>query len=174
MLTAIAVLTVLGLALGTMLGIANKFFAVEEDPVIADVEAILPGSNCGQCGFPGCSGAAVAIANGDAAVTCCPPGGRAVVQQLAQRLGIEVDLSNIASAPQIAQIDETRCTGCCRCYRVCPTDAIMGANKQIHVVFTEACTGCQKCLEACPEDCVSMSSEPETLDNWHWPKPAAA
>jgi len=174
MFTAVAVLTLLGISLGLLLGYADKIFAVEENPLVKEIESMLPGTHCGQCGFPGCGGAAQAIADGEAAVTCCPPGGRSLAQALADKLGVTADLSDMASAPLLARIDESLCTGCCRCYRVCPTDAIMGANKQIHVVFAEACTGCNKCVDACPEDCISMQPEQETLDNWHWPKPVAA
>ncbi|KEA62978.1 Electron transport complex protein RnfB [Marinobacterium lacunae] len=174
MITAVAVLTLLGLALGLMLGYADKVFAVEENPIVKEVESMLPGTHCGQCGFTGCGGAAEAMVNGEAQVTCCPPGGRSLAQALAEKLGVSVDLSGMASEAMIAAIDESLCTGCCRCYRVCPTDAILGANKQIHAVFADACTGCEKCLDACPEDCIAMRPEQETLDTWHWPKPAAA
>jgi len=174
MIIAVAVLTLLGLALGTLLGYADRIFAVEENPLVKEIESMLPGTHCGQCGFPGCSGAAAAMVSGEAAVTCCPPGGRSLARTLAEKLGVSVDLSDIGNEVMIAAIDESLCTGCCRCYRVCPTDAILGANKQIHAVFADACTGCKKCVEACPEDCISMQPERETLDNWHWPKPAAA
>ncbi|MBV1788505.1 RnfABCDGE type electron transport complex subunit B [Marinobacterium sp. D7] len=174
MITAVAVLTLLGLALGLMLGYADKVFAVEENPIVKEVESMLPGTHCGQCGFAGCGGAAEAMVRGDASVTCCPPGGRALAQALAERLGISADLSGMASEPMIAVIEESLCTGCCRCYRVCPTDAILGSTKQIHAVFADACTGCEKCADACPENCISMRPEQQTLDTWHWPKPAAA
>ncbi len=172
MFVTITVLTSLGLLLGFALGYADKVFAVEEDPLIKDVEGMLPGTHCGQCGFTGCGGAAEAMVSGDAEVTCCPPGGASLAKTLAEKLGVTVDLSDMAEGPLTATIKESLCTGCCRCYRVCPTDAIIGANKQLHYIFEEACTGCGKCVTACPEDCIALHPEEETLDNWHWPKPA--
>ncbi len=174
MVIAVAVLTLLGLTLGLLLGFADKVFAVDENPLVKEVESLLPGTHCGQCGFPGCAGAAQAMVDGKASVTCCPPGGRTLAQALAEKLGVEADLSDMASEPMIASIEPSLCTGCCRCYRVCPTDAILGANKQIHAVFADACTGCGKCVAACPEECLHLHPEQQTLDNWHWPKPAAA
>jgi electron transport complex protein RnfB len=172
MFVTITVLTSLGLLLGFALGYADKVFAVEEDPLIKDVEGMLPGTHCGQCGFTGCGGAAEAMVSGDAEVTCCPPGGASLAKTLAEKLGVTVDLSDMAEGPLTATIKESLCTGCCRCYRVCPTDAIIGANKQLHYIFEDACTGCGKCVTACPENCIALHPEEETLDNWHWPKPA--
>ncbi|MCX8017433.1 MAG: RnfABCDGE type electron transport complex subunit B, partial [Rhodocyclaceae bacterium] len=142
MIAAILSLTVLGIVLGFGLGFAARKFAVETDANVAAIEALMPGTNCGQCGFPGCAGAAAAIAEGSAPPTICPPGGKALVEAIAQRLGISVDLSAVAEAgPQIALVEEEICIGCCRCLKVCPTDAIIGAAKQIHNVLREACTG---------------------------------
>jgi electron transport complex protein RnfB len=133
MLMAILSLTLLGTVLGFGLGVAARKFHVEADPVTAQIEALMPGSNCGQCGFAGCPGLAAAIAEGTAAVTACPPGGKALAMALADKLGISVDLSAVADqGPQIATVAEEICIGCCRCIKVCPTDAILGAAKQIH------------------------------------------
>ena len=73
-----------------------------------------------------------------------------------------------------AFINEALCVGCTRCLKRCPTDAIMGASKQIHVVLNEACTGCEQCVELCPSECVEMRVVKPTLQSWHWPKPALA
>ncbi|MBL4832583.1 MAG: RnfABCDGE type electron transport complex subunit B [Pseudomonas sp.] len=175
MLTAVLVLTIMGTVLGSLLGIAVRFMATGDDnPLVSEIEAILPGSQCGQCGYPGCSPAAEAIANGDAAVTCCPPGGRALAEQMARLL--DIDLSTLGDTGDIllAKIDEQLCTGCTRCYKACPTDAIVGASKQLHIVIANACTGCKKCLDACPEDCISMNTPLPDLTRWHWHKPEAA
>lgn len=175
MFTATLVLTLLGLALGGLLGLAAKFLSTgDENPLVTQIEAMLPGSQCGQCGMPGCSPAAEAIANGSAAVNCCPPGGRVLAEKLADLLGVDLDSLGETAAPKIAAIKEHLCTGCTRCYKACPTDAIVGANKQIHVVIGSACTGCAKCEEICPENCIELSPEPLTLHNWHWTKPQAA
>ncbi len=174
MFSAIFVLTVMGLVLGYLLGYAARIFHVDSDPLVEEITAMMPGTHCGQCGFAGCTPAAEALAAGEAAVTCCPPGGKALAENLAAKLGVSVNLDDLDDNPVYAHIMGESCTGCTRCYKVCPTDAILGANKQIHAVINAACTGCGKCRDACPEDCISMLPEAETLDNWHWPKPLAA
>ncbi len=173
MFTAIASLTTLGLTLGLLLGFAARKLAVEGNPLAQEIEAMLPGSQCGQCGFPGCAGAAAALADGSAPITCCPPGGADLVRALAEKLGVEADLIGVAErAPMIAEIQEHLCIGCTKCYKVCPTDAIMGAAKQIHSVFREACTACGKCVDCCPTEATRMAPVPATLQSWYWPKPA--
>ncbi len=171
---AIAVLTVMGLLLGTLLGLAAKRFKVESDPLVEKVDALLPGTNCGQCGMPGCPAAAEAIASGEAPITICPPGGRALAEELAALLGVELDLSAMEDdeGPLLARIDEAKCIGCIKCFAECPTDAIVGAAKQIHVVMERACTGCKKCVDVCPTMCISMRSPETSLREWRWPMPA--
>lgn len=172
MLIAVASLTTLGLILGLLLGIASRRLAVEGNPLVEDIQAILPGSQCGQCGFPGCAGAAQALADGAAPVTLCPPGGREVVAALATKLGVEVDLAGVKeTGPMIAEVKEDLCIGCTRCYKICPTDAIMGAAKHIHNVFREACTACGKCVDACPTEAIALRDVPVTLQSWYWRKP---
>lgn len=174
MLMATLALATMGLLLGGGLGVAARKFAVTDDnPLLKEIEGLMPGSQCGQCGFPGCAGAAAALVEGSAPVTCCPPGGVALAEKLAALLGVTLDAGQM-SAPQMARIDAAQCTGCTRCYRACPTDAIVGASGQIHVVMQSACTGCAKCQEACPEDCVSLAAQAPTLDTWRWTKPQAA
>ena len=175
MLTAVLVLTAMGTLLGTLLGIAVRFMATGEDnPLVAEIENMLPGSQCGQCGFPGCTPAAEAIAEGTADVTCCPPGGRALAENLARLMDIDLSTLGDTAEIQLAAIDINLCTGCTRCFKACPTDAIVGASKQLHVVMSSACTGCNKCAEACPEDCISMTTPLPDLTRWHWHKPEAA
>lgn len=172
---AIISLTLLGTALGLLLGVAARYLKVEGNPLVAELEQLLPGSQCGQCGFPGCTGAALALAEGSAPVTLCPPGGRALAQALAAKLGIEADLSGVEDkGPMIAEVKEEICIGCTRCFKVCPTDAIMGAAQQIHVVFREACTACGKCEAVCPTESVKLQPIPVTLQSWYWNKPHEA
>jgi electron transport complex protein RnfB len=173
MFTAVVSLTLLGSAMGLFLGYSARKLEVDGNPLVAEIQAILPGSQCGQCGFPGCAGAAQALADGGAPVTLCPPGGRAVVQALALKLGMEANLSDVKdSVPMIAEVKEEICIGCTRCFKVCTTDAIMGAAQQIHVVFREACTACGKCEEVCPTESIKMQPIPVTLQSWHWHKPS--
>lgn len=172
MLIAIGSLTLIGLALGTILGAAARYFAVKEDPLEEDLKAMLPGSQCGQCGYVGCAQYAVALAKGEASVTLCAPGGKAVIESLANRLGVTADLSeHEEKVPEHAFIVENLCIGCTRCIRECSTDAIMGANKLMHTIIIDACHGCAKCVKVCPTDAIVMVQIPVTLRNWHWPKP---
>jgi Na+-translocating ferredoxin:NAD+ oxidoreductase subunit B len=175
MIAAIVSVTALGLVLGLLLGFADRIFAVEVNPIIAQVEGMMPGSQCGQCGFPGCSAAAGAIVDGRAPVTCCPPGGKALAAALSSKLGISLDLGDLVDeGPKLAFVSEEICIGCCRCIKACPTDAIVGAAKQIHNVIREACTGCGNCVERCPTEAVILQPIPVTLPHWVWPKPAVA
>lgn len=175
MLTALLSLTALGVLFGLLLGIANRFFRVEGDPVATRIESLMPGTNCGQCGYPGCAAAAAAIVAGSAEPSCCPAGGTALVQDIADCLGIQVDLSAIGDrGPVLAAVAEEICIGCCRCIKVCPTDAIVGSTKQIHSVLRDACTGCGACIDRCPTEAMSLQPITVTLPHWVWPKPLAA
>ncbi len=172
MLLAIVSLAAIGFILGAVLGIAARYLAVESDPLEAELLALLPGSQCGQCGYVGCALAAAAIAKREAAVTICVPGGRTVAERLAKRLGVKVDLSGRDdSEPCFAVIDENKCLGCTRCIQECTTDAIVGAPKQMHTVLADNCHGCQKCFNTCPTMAISMQKIQVKLADWHWPKP---
>jgi electron transport complex protein RnfB len=172
MLLAIGSLAVMGATLGTILGVAARYLAVESDPLEADIQALLPGSQCGQCGYVGCGPAAAAMANGEAPVTICVPGGKAVAEKIAKRLGMEADLSGHEDIePHFAVIDEKLCIGCLRCFNECTTDAIVGAPKQMHTVLADNCHGCRKCYNTCPTMAVSMHKIQGNLADWHWQKP---
>lgn len=175
MLTSIASLALMGLCLGTLLGAAARYLAVAEDPIEGRLKDLLPGSQCGQCGYVGCAQAAAALARGEAPATLCPPGGRAVAEALAAILGVKVDLSAVADeGPRTALVAEEICIGCCRCIKACPTDAIVGAAKQIHNVIREACTGCGACVDRCPTEAMALVPVPVSLQHWVWPKPVLA
>lgn len=174
MLTAVASLAALGLVLGGGLSLANRFMAVESDPVADELEGMLPNLQCGQCGYPGCRPAAEALSAGEAEVTLCPPGGLALAAKLAEKLHIEVDLSNLDHEPVVALIHEERCIGCTKCIQVCNTDCIIGAPKSMHTVIMDACVGGAHCVDVCPTDCIEMVPVPakkETVQSWTWPKP---
>lgn len=172
---AIAAMTLLGLSLGFILGYAARFLKVETNPIVEEIEIMLPGTQCGQCGYPGCAPAAAAIANGEAPVTVCPPGGRALAEELAAKLNITIDLSEVADAtPMLARVNEDICIGCARCLKVCPTDAIIGATRQIHTVIKDACTGCSQCVKVCPTESLQMHPIEVTLRTWKWSKPLPA
>jgi Na+-translocating ferredoxin:NAD+ oxidoreductase subunit B len=175
MFIAIASLTVMGVVLGGLLGAAARFLAVEENPLEEELKELLPGSQCGQCGFVGCSQYAAALAKGETEITLCAPGGKAVIEALGKKLGIKADLSgHEEKGPEYAFVVEDLCIGCTRCLRECSTDAIMGANKLMHTIIVEACHGCGKCVKVCPTDAIVMIPVKVTLANWHWQKPEIA
>ncbi|QGU33197.1 RnfABCDGE type electron transport complex subunit B [Thermochromatium tepidum ATCC 43061] len=171
LMTAILSLTGLGLILGLGLGLAARVFAVAEEGQVSALLALLPGTNCGQCGFAGCLGAAEALASGRAGPRLCPAGGATLVPLLAKHLGLELEDAGHDEGPRIAVIKESLCTGCCRCLKVCTTDGIVGAAKQIHVVLREACMGCGACAERCPTGAIQLEPMPVSLQHWIWPKP---
>lgn len=179
MLTAIFTLALLALALGLLLGFAAVKFRVESDPVVERIDAILPQTQCGQCGYPGCRPYAEALANNDADINQCPPGGEDGMRALAELLdrepkpiGHEFGSPHDNHKPQmLAVIDEQTCIGCTLCIQACPVDAILGAAKQMHTVIESECTACELCIAPCPVDCITMVSPPETARNWKWPEP---
>lgn len=124
------------------------------------IDALLPQTQCGQCGYAGCHPYAQAIADGTTDINRCPPGGDAVIGDLAHLLGRAVkplDIScGVTKAPAVALIDESWCIGCTLCIQACPVDAIVGAAKVMHTVLAGECTGCELCIPPCPVDCISM------------------
>jgi electron transport complex protein RnfB len=172
MISAILIMALGALILGAALGYAAVKFRVEGDPLADKIDAILPQTQCGQCGFPGCKPYAEAIARGDADINRCPPGGADGVRKLAELLGREAKPLDAEEKPkQTALIDETRCIGCTLCIQACPVDAIVGAAKQLHTVVASLCTGCELCLKPCPVDCISMRPIAENVDSWQWQRP---
>jgi Na+-translocating ferredoxin:NAD+ oxidoreductase subunit B len=174
-LIAVFALAVLALLFGALLGFASVRFKTEGNPIVDQIDNILPQTQCGQCGFPGCKPYAEAIAAEEAQINQCPPGGEATIQQLADLLDVEalpLDAeSGVESAPTVAVIREDECIGCTKCIQACPMDAILGAAKQMHTVIADACTGCDLCVEPCPVDCIDMVEISATKDTWYWDKP---
>jgi len=175
MLAAIGVMALLAVTIGLVLGWSAARFKVEGNPLAEKIDAILPQTQCGQCGFAGCRPYAEAIANGEADINQCPPGGEEGVKKLAELLGVEpkpLDEAHGTPKPKsVAFIDEQACIGCTLCIQACPVDAISGAAKQIHTVIAAECTGCELCLPPCPVDCISMVPIVEDLPHWKWKHP---
>lgn len=191
-LNAIAVLFVLGAAFGLGLAVASRKLTVESDPRIDEIEELLPGANCGGCGYPGCRGLAEAIVAGAAPVTGCP-----VLKEhtpIAEVMGVETE----AVEPMVAKVrcagglqeagqrfiyigveDCTAaqnlgggakactygCLGLGSCVKVCPFGAMKMSDNALPVVDEEKCTGCGQCVSACPRDLIALlpPGEPVTV-----------
>ncbi len=175
MLTTIIAIAVLAAVFGLVLGFASVRFKVEGDPIVDKIDAILPQTQCGQCSYPGCRPYAEAIANGEADINQCPPGGEAVINELADLLGVDPKPLNAEhgehSEKTVVYIDEQLCIGCTLCIQACPVDAIVGAAKLMHTVIEDECTGCDLCIPVCPVDCIYVKPIETTIATWKWPMP---
>ncbi len=184
-LFAAALVGGIGLFIGLFLGIAGIKFKVEVDEKEEAVLAVLPGNNCGGCGYPGCSGLAAAIAKGEAPVNACPVGGEPVGQKVAEIMGVEAGSSKrmVAYVKCIGTCDKTAvdyeyhgvedcrmlafvpnggpkscnygCLGYGTCVAACPFDAIHLEN-DVAVVDKEKCKACGKCVAACPKNLIEL------------------
>jgi len=178
MITAILILVGLAVVFGLILGYASVKFKVEGDPLVDQVDNLLPQTQCGQCSYAGCRPYAEAIANGEAPINKCPPGGESTILALADLLDVEpMELDEEAGVeldmPNVAVIIEEDCIGCTLCIQACPVDAIVGAAKLMHTVIEDECTGCDLCLPPCPVDCIIMVPRKTTTTNWKWQEPTA-
>ena len=140
-------------------------FKVEGNPVVEQINQVLPQTQCGQCGYPGCKPYAEAIAKGEAPINQCPPGGQDGIRKLAELLDVEELELNPENgvedeADTIVEIVEADCIGCTKCIQVCPVDAIVGAAKHMHTIIGDECTGCDLCIPACPVDCIIQIPAP--------------
>lgn len=150
-------LLILILFIAIVLLIADKFLKTEENEIVTKINDILPQTQCGQCEYPGCMPYAKAVANGEAEINKCQPGGERVIKELALLLGKdEITPAKEQKAPQVVVIDEDTCIGCTKCIQVCPPDCIIGAVKKMHTVIEKDCTGCELCIEVCPVDCIDI------------------
>lgn len=133
--------------------------------LIQRIDVLLPQTQCGKCGHPGCKPYAQGISQGEA-INKCPPGGTETIAALANLLNIPVitlDTERGAAPAQVAYIREAECIGCTKCIQACPVDAILGAAKLMHTVLVEECTGCDLCIAPCPVDCIEMRPLPANV-----------
>ncbi len=156
--TLFAIIT-LPLALTTLaaaLAWARRRLPATNNELVDRVDALLPQTQCAQCGFPGCRPYARAVVEGSAAINLCPPGGAETFNALRDLLHVDGVLPPQPAADGLALIDEPECIGCYLCVRACPVDAIVGAPQLLHTVIAADCTGCELCVPVCPVDCISM------------------
>lgn len=179
-LYAFLVVGLLGALLGIGLGFASQRLAVRKDTRIAEIEAALPGLNCGACGFAGCASYAEAVAGGETSLTKCSPGGADVAAELGRIMGVEVDVGGPREVAQVHcrggrdvseysfqydglqdcnalyllyggdKICKSSCLGLGTCIRVCPVHAIDYDNEGKVWVDRDQCISCGKCIEVCP------------------------
>lgn len=162
---SLLVFLLLALLFGCIIIFVSRRCKSEGNPVVEEINEILPQTQCGQCSYPGCKPYAEAIARGDAQINQCPPGGEDVIKKLAQLLDMEVLTLNPDNGTEkekdtVVEIIEEECIGCTKCIQVCPVDAIVGAAKKMHTVIAVECTGCDLCIPACPVDCIVVVDAP--------------
>jgi len=175
LISALLALGGLAAIFGAVLGYAAIKYKVEGDPLVDNIDNLLPQTQCGQCGYPGCRPYAQAIVDGDA-INKCPPGGQSTINSLANLLGVDApsldeEHGEASDVKKVAYIREDECIGCTKCIQACPVDAILGAAKQMHTVIVSECTGCDLCVEPCPVDCIDMIPVEQNLQQWKWGKP---
>jgi electron transport complex protein RnfB len=134
---------------------------------VKQIDALLPQTQCGECGFAGCLPYAEALAQGKTTINKCPPGGVSTVKALGALLLTDAtrylqEAEQNTRSPSVAVIREEDCIGCTKCIKACPVDAIIGSGKVMHAVIAHECTGCGLCVEPCPVDCIEMVTLPET------------
>ncbi len=130
-------------------------------PTIKDIDALLPQTQCGLCGFKGCLPYAKALVDENASIDLCPPGGVEGLITLAEKFHLDPlpyipEMEKKSKPPMRAVIRESECIGCTKCIQACPVDAILGASKSMHTVIADECTGCELCIAPCPVDCIDM------------------
>ena len=180
---AILIVGIMGIVLGAGLAYASKVFAVKKDPKIAEIRDVLPGANCGACGFPGCDALAEAVALGNAQANACPVGGAEVAAKVGAIMGVEVDTSqrmvafvscggdreNSVKKYAYYGVEDCQqaamtmggdkgcpygCLGYGSCVQVCQFDAIFVNEDGLAEVIPDKCTACGKCIEICPKNVI--------------------
>jgi electron transport complex protein RnfB len=142
------------------------------------LDAALPQTQCTRCGYADCRAYAQAMADGEAPINRCPPGGAEGIVRLAATTGgavLPLDPQHGVEGPRaLAVIDEAWCIGCTLCIKACPVDCIVGASKLMHTVIDAQCTGCELCIPVCPVDCIAMVPVTGTATGWQAWAPAQA
>jgi len=155
---AVATLTIIALCAGLLLSYASGRLPANDEDLVEQVNALLPQTQCAQCGYVGCRPYAQAIVEEGAAINLCPPGGDDTIRRVADLLGKDaIALADAAPVGRsIAAIEEALCIGCTHCRTACPVDAIVGTHQLMHSIIESECTGCELCIAPCPVDCISL------------------
>ena len=161
------------LLIGFVLSVLYSFTDKNSNSAQKRIEKLLPGINCGQCGYPGCQAYASALANHEAQANLCKPAGADVAKQVSELTGSSLESGQdyeeqLFTPRTVAYIHDEKCTGCGKCKRKCPVDAISGVLKQAHVVDPKECIGCDECVATCPEKCIEMIRQDHTLEHFNW------
>jgi len=191
-LTTATAIGLMGLACGGALALAARFLSVREDPRVERAAELLPGANCGGCGYAGCADYAKAIVLEGAAINLCAPGGGEVIGKIAQLMGVEAaaaerkvalvlcggDSGNaprrfayngVADCRAAHAVDggdkqcRYGCLGYGSCARVCPVGAIEITAGGLAVVHPGVCIGCGACVKACPRSLIRMVPVSRTI-----------
>jgi electron transport complex protein RnfB len=170
MIEAIIVFSIFALLVGLVLGFSAKKFKVKGNPLVEQINSILPQTQCGQCTYAGCKPYAEAIAKGEAKINQCPPGGQEGVDALAELLNVDTlplnEEHGETKPKHVVEIDEELCIGCTLCIQACPVDAILGASKVMTTVIASECTGCDLCIPVCPVDCIYLIDLKPSMDEY--------
>jgi len=139
---------------------------MSQRPTVAQIDLVLPQTQCGLCTYAGCLPYAQALVKGEAAINQCPPGGIKTLQNLADLMGQDAtpylaEMQEKAKPTLRAVIREAECIGCTKCIQACPVDAIVGAAKSMHSIIERDCNGCELCVAPCPVDCIDMILTPD-------------
>lgn len=191
MIEAFISLGISGLVIGVLLGVAARKFKVEEDPRVTEIQSVLPGANCGGCGYPGCSGLAAAIVEGRAPVNACVVGGNSVAEKISEIMGVScapvepavavvycqgtddvaqkvADYEGISDCAALNMLGGTKgcpfgCLGLGSCVKACPFGAIYMGAGGLPVVIRDKCTGCGACVRACPRKLIEIIPESKVV-----------
>lgn len=182
--SVVLIVSALALLCGVILALAARYLAVPEDPRVAEVTALLPGVNCGACGYAGCADYARVLVQGGVSTSLCAPGGPVVAEGVAERLGLAVGsaekrvalvfcgggdskatrraayngIADCAAAAATAGGDKGCTFGCLgygSCLQVCPTRAINLVDG-IAVVDSARCVACGLCVKKCPRALIHL------------------
>jgi len=185
MIWALVIMGGLGVLFGAGLAVASRVFAIRRDSRVAQIEAVLPGANCGACGAPGCGGFAEGVVEGKYLVNGCTVGGSEVARKVAEIMGTEAgdtvsavavvrcrgDVNACPDRAVYQGIHDCRaavlidngakgctygCLGYGTCVTACPFEAMRMGPDGLPVVIESLCTGCGECVRACPRDIMEL------------------